>query len=293
MLKLKVVQGEADIGVNNLDYSSLMFTVVDFTFPLRHSGVFWVTSINAHLPTYLNIFRNLDVATWAMLGASLLVIGLFLLLPFHVHGKGWLADFSLIIITPFSLLMAENLPSWFSDKRDTGVERRRNVRSMSGNLVLVLWCLIANIIVQGFNSNLRAIFIKQNPSRQVESAEDLYSSGKTIYIYGPYWYQNYLRTSKNLWHRLIDSKAVYFNTSYVVYENIIQELISTDKAAMLITKREIEGFFYDRSMKPKPLHFAREIINPTYAIWIIRKNSPWQEHLNTHLLLLAQVVHSC
>ena len=255
--------------------------------------MFWVSQINAHLPTYLNLFRNLDIATWAMLGASLLVIGLFLLLPFHVHDKGQLADLSLTLITPFSLLMSEPLPTWFSDRRDTGVERRRSVRSISGNFVLVLWCLIANIIVQGFNSNLRAMFIKHNPSQQVESAEDLYNSGKTIYIYGPYWYRNYLRTSKNLWHRLVDSKAVYYNSSYTVYTKVIHELVSTDNAAMLITKRKIDGFFYDRGEKAKPLHFSKEIIHPTYAIWIIRKNSPWQEHINTHLLLLAQVVHSC
>ena len=180
-MTLQVYNEEVDIGMGTQTMSYHTYTVVDFTIYLRPALVKWATKSAPNRLPYVNFFNIFDLPTWATLAGSMLIVSLLLGLPFLAHGKWQLADGVIILMTPLALLAQEDYPKWYSgDNNYRTISRGRSFRSLSGNITLIVWCLLCSILMHAFHGNLRATFIKQEPGKQIDSAEDIYKSKKQL-----------------------------------------------------------------------------------------------------------------
>ena len=288
--KLQVFDQEVDVGMGTQIMSYQTYTAVDFTISLRPALVKWATKAAPNRLPYVNFFNIFDLPTWAMLAGSMLTVSLLLGLPFLAHGKWQLADAMIILMTPLALLAQEDYPKWYSgDNNYRTISRGRSFRSLSGNITLMVWCLLGSVLMYAFHGNLRATFIKQEPGDQIDNAEELYKSDKKLYLYGPYWYGEYLRTSNNPWYRRVESEAEYFETFYE-YVDILDRVSKDETMATVVTEREYENFLFYMHKPPVKLHYSKESINLAGNVaWLVGKRSPWKRFVNDHLLALSKV----
>ena len=100
--------------------------------------------------------------------------------------------------------------------------------------------------------NLRAMQIKQEPSEQIESTEDLYKSGMRGYVYHPYWYKDYLRSSGVKWHRLIEPTLGTYS-KFEEMDRIITSMYETGRGAIMQDIRDFENHSF-KTNKTAPLH---------------------------------------
>ena len=229
------------------------------------------------------------MTTWAMILASMLAVSFALALPFYVRGRRKVVDKSLLLITPIALLVAEDYPRWFTAKRDERVKKRKRFNSISGNFILLTWCLMGSIVAYAFQSNLRAMYIKKEPPKQIDTALDVLEQNKQLHIQDSGLQEYFIYENDNeLLRRLAQTAKLY------PYENlvdIINSLMSTGSDdVVMASNREAENIFFSFGLKlPRVYYSKEEVFPPFYRVWMLERLSPWRESIDMHLYLLRQV----
>ena len=136
--------------------------MADFTFPTQVLVTTWLSRAPGRVPPYTSLVRTMDAGCWASTLASVVSVSLALLLTVKVgrsYGRPQ-PDLVKILLTPFAIMNAEPLPSWFnSNTAGRGGEGRREL-GRAGNLLLLTWSVMGMIVMFGFTCNLRAIYMK-------------------------------------------------------------------------------------------------------------------------------------
>ena len=168
--------------------------------------------------------------------------------------------------------------------------RKRNFNSKAGNLVLLTWCLMGSVIAYAFLCNLRAMFIKKQPARQIDYALDILELKKRLFIFADIGHHDFLAGSKDEAHRRVASEAVLFGPDNYEINNV--ECFDNFTHVYLGTKRETENIMYmEGFVSRKALYYysREQVFPPTPRVWLLEKYSPWKESVDRHLMSLMQV----
>ena len=94
-------------------------TAVDFTFPTIVNNLKWLSKTPDRVPPTMNLARTMDVGCWILTFASYVSIGLALLISIRVGQSFGIyqPDTVRIMLTPFAMMNAEPMPTWFNDLR--------------------------------------------------------------------------------------------------------------------------------------------------------------------------------
>lgn len=204
---------------------------------------------------------------------------------FYTNRKMKSADITSVLLTPIALLTGENYPEWYMAQAKRS--HKRSVRSFGGNTVLLTWCVLGSVLAYAYIGNLRSMYIRQDPSKQLDTSEDVYRSDKTVYLYEPYYYGKYLKTSKNPYKRILGYSATYF-VEESFYEAMMEKMLQKGEGVSLGSIRDISYYLYVTGVKGKPLYFSKPML-PSHIAWIIVKRSPWRKFLDRYILNLSQV----
>ena len=146
----------------------------------------------------------------------------------------------------------------------------------------------------GFTCNLRAIYMRVDYEKPLDTAKSIFESGKTVNIYGGGFYPKYLGNSDNPWHRKIVAKASFYKGSEA-RGNILKKILTDGNDVMVGYRVEFIGWLTKNQefQKIGNVHLAKEsIISSNLAGWAVQKNSPWLEALNKHILTLDQAINN-
>ena len=278
--------GEANIAVGY--WSTWPGLGIDFSAPLDTDAYNWVSKLSA-TSSYVPFFDGFDAYTWALILASMLAVSVALFLPYHVRGKKNYADKTLMLLTPVALLMAEDLPKWFSAgqyKRG----QKKNFNSISGNFTLLTRCMMGSVIAYAFHGNLRAMYIKKLPAKQINFAKDIVEQKKQVYVYKESSLKDYFLSQENdnEMHHVIGLMVKDFIEEDV--DALFMSILSTGEKVIVFTKRDVENTMFNNGMKMPGLHFGKERITPSYRVWLLEKNSPWKDSIDKHIWALSQVI---
>ena len=206
----------ADVAVCMLSITQQRHAVVDFTFPTSVEVTTWLSAAPGRVPPASNLVRTMDTGCWLLTLASLISVGLALVVIMTVVtgtgsscgtgcGTSWLRhqlDVVNIMLTPLAMITGGEMPAWFNSPRRCPGRR-------AGNLVLLTWSLMGMIVMFGFSCNLRAIYMRVDYRKPLDTAEAVALSGKTVHMNGGGWYRDFMRTSDNPWYRQLASTARY------------------------------------------------------------------------------------
>ena len=247
----------------------------------------WVSKPSVQ-SSYVPFFDGFDEYTWALVLASLLAVSVALILPYYVRGNKSYADKILILLTPVALLMAEDYPKWFS-ARQNKQGQKKYFNSISGNFTLLIWCMVGSVIAYAFHGNLRAMYIKKLPAKQINFAKDIIEQKKEVYLYKESSLKDFLisHENNNEMHRRIGVMAKYFYKGE--FDKLLMSMLATGDKVIVSAKREIENIMFSYGLKMPRLHFSKEWITPAYRVWMIEMNSPWKDSIDHHIWTLSQV----
>ena len=120
--------------------------------------------------------------------------------------------------------------------------------------------------------------MKENYETPLDTAEQIYKSGKTFYEIE--FYIKWLKTLDNPWYTKLANRAV--NVSYEQWYELAEK-VDTDDSIVLMASGSGEP--------TSTRHWSKELITSHSLVgWIVQKMSPWQQSLDTHILQLDQVL---
>ena len=167
----------ADIAVTELSITNARHSVVDFTFPALVVSTTWLTKAPDKVRPYRNLITTMDTGCWISTLVSVASMSLALLLTVRV-GKSYgmpQPDMVKIFLTPFALLNAEGMPSWFNTVGPTTrYSTRLSGKGRAGNLLLLTWSVMGMIIMFGATCNLRAIYMRVDYEKPLDTARSIY-----------------------------------------------------------------------------------------------------------------------
>ena len=102
------------------------------------------------------------------------------------------------------------------------------------------------------------------------------------------WYRQYLEKSDNPWHRKLVAKANFYTKAD---EDIYRRILEDGNAVIVCHMTHFYVWMKNNRdyQNLAKVHFAREVIDASDSIGLaVKKNSPWLDALNTHLLTLNQ-----
>ena len=170
--------------------------------------------------------------------------------------------------------------------------RKRNFNSMAGKLILLTWCMMGSVITYAFFCNLRAMFIKKQPARQVDYALDIMELKKRLFIYAESGQQDFLAGSGNEMHQRVASEAMLYSHNNHEVETVEDFTNSDGRYVYIGTKRETENILYVEgivSRDPVFYYSKEQVFPPAPRVWLLEKYSPWKESVDRHLRSLMQV----
>ena len=85
-----------------------------------------------------------------------------------------------IMLTPFALMTAEEMPTWFEKVGNNTSQLVRKGRA--GNILLLTWSMMGMVIMFGFTCNLRAIYMRVDHEKPLDTAKSIFESGKILDI---------------------------------------------------------------------------------------------------------------
>ena len=225
----------------------------------------------------------MDLACWIFVPVSLVFVTLALVIIVRVGGSYGIPqpDLIRIILTPFGMMNAEKMATWFEFPYDP-VNRNRMWlvgRGQGGNLLLLTWSLMGMILMFGFTCNLRAIYMRVDYETPLDTAEQIYKSGKICYDID--WGIDWLKTLNNPWIRKIANKAV--SVSNDEYFKLLNEVDKHDNMVMVAS---------GSGKPPSTEHYSKELISSfDMGGWRVGGGgeSPWHKSVNIHILQLGQV----
>ena len=70
-------------------------------------------------------------------------------------------------------------------------------------MIFLNWAVMGMILGFSFTCNIRALLMKSELTKPIDTTEELYKEGLTANLIASSWYPPYLRTSSNEWHRKV------------------------------------------------------------------------------------------
>ena len=116
----------------------------------------------------------------------------------------------------------------------------------------------------------------------MDTAEQIYESGKTLYVYQPNI--DWLTTLYNPWIIKLANRAVAISTEGREWEELFEKLDTNDSIVLQDSDSVLPPSTQHRIYGSKEL-----ITSLDMGGWDVKKLSPWQQLLNTHVLQLDQV----
>merc|ERR1711994_394730 len=98
------------------------------------------------------------------------------------------------------------MPSWFNTVGTGQLVRK----GRAGHLLLLTWSMMGMIIMFGMTCNLRAIFMRVDYEKPLDTAKSIFESGKSVNIHSGGFYRNYLEKSDNPWHGRLAALAIFY-----------------------------------------------------------------------------------
>ena len=162
------------------------------SFPLYFHQVNFVMKAPSKVPPYDNLINTMDTASWIFVFVSLVSVSLALVIIVRVGSCYGIPqpDLVRIILTPFSMMTSEKMPSWFDEPHPTSSNRSLvevtelippSRQGRAGKLLLLMWSVMGMVIMFGFSCNLRAIYMRVDYETPLDTAEQIYMSDKTYY----------------------------------------------------------------------------------------------------------------
>ena len=115
--------------MSHLTITAPRHTVVDYTFPTLLDPTTWLSRGPGRVPPTANLARTMDRGCWASALAAVLAMGLALVLAVRAgrgHGVRQ-PDAVKIMLTPFAMMNAENMPTWFNTRRPRTCRHAKNM----------------------------------------------------------------------------------------------------------------------------------------------------------------------
>ena len=241
----------------------------------------WVSKAPGKKASVTNLLQVFDLTSWLLILVSIVIMSVMLIAVNNIQHQfgGDNQDISLSIITPLAMLTSENMSGT--------VFNSRNNQLFARNFLLLLWSVMGMIIVFGFTCNLRAMLLKPDRDRPIDTTEDLFLQGISPIVVKTQTKQS-LETSPNEWQRKAAQNALLVGDPRNV-TIFIEKLVQTDGThAMIAPPIGVVWRLKDQEKKI-PLHFSEENLYSYYLGWVMAKKSPLKNIINNHLGLYKQV----